>query len=74
VPACRECNSALGARGFTVRERRELAKAAIEKRYASELKESDWTPEELAEMGPALRADIEQRTRLRDWVRLRLTY
>ena len=74
VPCCRECNSALGARGLTIAARRELARVAIEKRYRDVLKAPAWTSEELAEMGPGMTSVIKHDTELKAWVRARLSW
>lgn len=74
VPCCRECNSALGARGLTIAVRRTLAREAIEHRYRSVLAMPGWSDEELAELGPELRRVVEHDRALKDWVRARLSW
>lgn len=74
VPACHECNCALGAMGFTVSQRRHLARRAIERRYQPTLTMPHWTEEDLAEMGPGLSTDITQHQILKRWVIERLKW
>lgn len=74
VRACTECNSAIGAKGFTVAQRKEIAKRAIEKRYRHYLSHPHWTAEDLVEMGPFMRSDIAGAEVLKLWVLRRLQW
>lgn len=75
VPACRECNSAIGGKlTTTLQGRREIAKKHIRKKYAAFLRIPDWSEEELAEMGPSAREDIKAGIRMRDHIRKRLAW
>lgn len=75
VPACRECNSIIGARIFkTLAERRAAAHKGIRKKYAALLRIPDWSEDDLAEMGPRAREDIRHAIRARDGVRERLRW
>jgi 5-methylcytosine-specific restriction endonuclease McrA len=52
VPACRECNSLLGARMLpTLRERASFIADALRKRYAKQLAAPSWDSEEMEELG-----------------------
>lgn len=75
VPSCQQCNSMLGGRyDATLADRKARLKARLRKRYARALAMPDWTPEELAALGPRLRAHIEAGLGLRDYVRRRLAW
>lgn len=59
VPACAECNSAIGDKyAPTITLRREIAHKYIQKRYRRTLAFITPTPAELKEYGPTLRASI----------------
>jgi len=50
VPACHECNSALGARPpWTVSERKQTVKQYIRRKYRRYLRIPEWSDAELAE-------------------------
>lgn len=74
VPCCRECNSHLGARGFTLQVRRRLAREALERKYRDILGMPHWSESELAAMGDGLARDIRQNLMLREWLRDRLRW
>lgn len=60
LPACRLCNSTLGARWHgNLDQRIEMAKAAIAQRAARLLKMPVWNQDDLDEMGPKMRREIE---------------
>lgn len=60
VPSCWPCNIALGARPLmTVEARREWIVLHLQRRYRQALA-ADWTGAELRELGPDLRARIQQ--------------
>lgn len=60
VPACLECNSAIGDRcGYRIGERREESHRHIERRYRKLLESKKlWTPTEIAQLGPNLRSAV----------------
>ena len=59
VPACAECNSAIGdAYAPTITLRREIAHKYIRRRYKRKLAYITPTPSELKEYGPTLRASV----------------
>ena len=59
VPACGECNSAIGdAYAPSITLRRDIAHKYLRKRYKSTLRTVVPTPEELDEYGPGLRSYI----------------
>jgi hypothetical protein len=61
VPACGECNSAIGDRvGHRVTERREEAHAHIRRKYRKTLAAPPWTKTELRSLGRNLRTHIER--------------
>lgn len=62
VPACHECNSAIGNRcGHRISERREEAHLRIRKKHRKTLEAGKrWTKSELAELGPNLRSMVER--------------
>jgi len=75
VPACRECNSVLGARaGWTVSDRRRYVKQALKRRYASVLRIPDWSDTELAQMSPGMQSYIADGLQVRDFIRQRLAF
>lgn len=75
VPACRECNSALGARPLlTVTERRDYMKDFIRRRYKSVLRMKDFTEEELLELGESLRGMIRRNLSMRQIIQQRLRW
>jgi hypothetical protein len=76
VPACKECNSAIGDRvGHRVTERRDEARRHIRKKYRKALEAGKrWTSSELAELGPNLRTAVERLLRQDEVVRQRLAW
>jgi hypothetical protein len=76
VPACKECNSAIGDRvGHRVTERREEAHRHIRKKYRREIEaKGTWTPSELAQLGPNLRGAVKRLLDKGDVVRQRLEW
>ncbi len=75
VPACLECNSALGARPLlTITERRDYVKAWLRRRYTKYLKIPNWTDAELLELGENLRRMIQRNIAVRDDVRNRIAW
>lgn len=60
VPACGECNGAIGDRcGFRITERRTEAHRGLRKKHRKTLEAAKrWSAEELAELGPNLRTHV----------------
>ena len=70
LPACSECNSAIGARAlWTASERKAFVKRWLRQRYAKYLRIPPWTESELAPLGDQLRgyilASIERQRQIR---------
>lgn len=60
VPACRECNTLLGAKMFTtVGTRAAYLAGALGLRYAKALRMPYWSDDEIASLGPGVRGGIE---------------
>lgn len=75
VPACRECNSALGARPLlTVTERRAYVKDWLRRHYASYLRIPEWCESDLLQLGAGLQGMIRRNIAVRDDVRKRLRW
>jgi hypothetical protein len=75
VPACRECNSVIGAQwASTITTRREVAHDAIRRRYRKLLSGLTPSPEDLAELGPNLRSYVEASLTVRQVVEARLAW
>lgn len=73
VPSCAECNSWIGASGeASIAGRRKIAHASLRKAKRQELAAPEWTSDDLAELGPALRQHVQakQRARLATLARL----
>lgn len=61
VPACRECNCALGARFFrTLGDRKAWIKGRLRRRYRKLLQMPHWTDAELGRLSGMLRVHVEQ--------------
>lgn len=59
VPACKECNSLLGAREpWTPADRRKRIHALLRHRYRKYLSMPEWTEADLAALEPFLRAEV----------------
>lgn len=59
VPACGQCNSAIGSRlAFNITERRAIAQAHLRKKYAKVLRRPEWTQDQLDEFEGHLRAAV----------------
>ena len=66
VDCCRECNSLLGAKAlFTIEERAHELAECLERRYKKELNAPVWADEDLEELGPNLRKQVEAKQFLR---------
>lgn len=75
VPACRECNSTLGARGlWLLSERRAYIKKRLHQRYASILRIPDWSDNELAQMSKNMQGYVTNGLIVRDFIRQRLAF
>jgi len=76
VPACGECNSLMSTYdpGHTVAERRAYVRDRLRERYADDLRASDWTEAELADLGPSLRRAVEARMRRKAIARERIAW
>lgn len=75
VPACRECNSGIGAQWApTITERRALAHKFIKRKYKRYLVGSIFTQEDLEEMGRNLRSMIEGGIQVGELTRNRLAW
>lgn len=75
VPACRECNSAIQAKGgYRISERREIAQDHLRRKHRILLQTQDRTPAQLKTYGPTLRSYIRANMRLRAAVRSRLAW
>lgn len=68
VPSCNECNSILGAKAlFTPQERI----VHLHEAYAKKIDKffSDWTPDEIAELGPNMRREVLAKQRIvNEWI------
>jgi hypothetical protein len=59
VPCCRECNSLLGSKLFdSIQARAAYLARKLKNRYRLLLSAPQWTDQEIAEVGPSLRAMI----------------
>jgi hypothetical protein len=75
VPACRECNSALGARGFwTIKERREYIKSYLKEKYGKYLILPKWSPSDLDDVSKSLGVFIKNSLVLKEIIKERLNY
>jgi hypothetical protein len=75
VPACTECNSIAGAKVFpTLDAKRRFIQGELAERYAKALAAPDWTDEDLAQLGHALRADVARGQRVKTITRGRLAW
>jgi hypothetical protein len=75
VEACRECNSALGARGlWTLVARRDYIKKFLRRRYRGFLNIPDWTDTELAQLSPMMLEYTLNGIAIRDFTRDRISY
>ena len=75
VPACRECNTLLGASlQKTLQERKAYLKERLRRRYKRLLAMPVWEEYELEEMGPHLRQNIEANIKKAELIRERLAW
>ncbi len=73
VPACRDCNARINdAFAPTLGERRRIAYESLERKYRKLLRNPSWSDDEMAELGPRLRHELECREALRRMVKYRL--
>lgn len=75
VPACRECNIALGARPlWTLTDRRRYIAAWLATRYAALLDMPAWSQADLDQLSGRLRQHVEYSLQARAFIRARLSY
>lgn len=75
VPACRECNSALGDSFLrSIIERREHVREHLRRKYRRILDLPVWTEPELAELDHSLRTRVEDSLARREWIMDRLRW
>ena len=75
VPACAECNTRIGSSGSaSIDDRRKIAHDGIRKSKRETLDAPDWTPEALAELGPALRQHVMAKQRAKQATLARLAW
>ena len=75
VPACRECNSMIGADGLTFEERQQILKKRLAKKYRKAHLFPDWSDEELAKLDPGiLKESVIRSLALRESINARLAY
>ena len=73
VPCCRECNHLLGSKVFpSMEDRCHYVAGALRRRYSKLINAPAWTADELAELGPGLRASILADASRRNVVRRRI--
>ena len=75
VWACRECNC-LASDSFqdSLVERRNFVKAKLRKRYRKILAIPKWEESELEELGYVLRQHVELYARIKEWIKLRISF
>ena len=75
VPACSECNNRINDHpAHSVSERRRVAHASLRKAKRKLLQAPEWTPDEMGEFGPSLRAYIERSAYDKALLRVRLAW
>lgn len=75
VPACRECNSALGSEVYrTMEDRRNAAKKHLRRKYRRALALPSWTAAEIRSLGFTLRTYVESGLRLQQLTEERLRW
>lgn len=75
VPACKECNSALGAKAlWTVHARKEWIKRRLERKYKHYLAIPGWEDGEVRELGPSLSQEVIRGLAIRDVTRRRIAW
>lgn len=75
IPACRECNSLLGARmPWDKNGRRRLIKRLLRKRYKCFLKPHKWAATDIEDLGPILKSTIESHASSHEILVSRLSY
>jgi len=75
VPACRECNSALGAKVFSdPLEKKRWIKVWLRQRYKRVLQMPPWSESELAELQFNLREMTEAALRLKELIKSRIAW
>lgn len=75
VPACQECNSALGKKIFaTLEERRNYIKQRLKRKHKRLLGSPDWEQLEIDKLGAGLRQFVDNRQRYKLLVKERLSW
>lgn len=73
VPACRDCNIRINdAFAPTLAERRQIVWDSLSRKYKKLLRVASWSDDELEELGPRLRSELEAREARRRMVQFRL--
>lgn len=75
LPACTECNVALGGRLLkTVSDRRRHVLRYLRQKYAKFVRMPEWTEEELGTLDPNMADDVRRHARHSRWVKSRIAY
>lgn len=75
VPACGECNSAIGDRyAPSITRRRRIAHDYVARKNRRVLNMPAWTPEDVQKLGPTLRSSVEKGIHERKLARARLSW
>lgn len=75
VPACSECNSALGSSSkSTIRDRREQVRKHLRKKYRRFLAIPNWDEDELAELAPSFAQEVRSSVSFANHIRARLRW
>jgi hypothetical protein len=75
VWACKECNCIAGAILFdSISEKRAHIQARLRQKYAWVFRVPQWDDDEIAELGPAMRAEVRKSMRIRKWITKRLRF
>jgi hypothetical protein len=69
-PCCAECNAFLGDSPLiSLRDRRQLVRSRLQKKYAHYLRMPSWYESELAELSQELADDVRRHGRFADWIK-----
>jgi hypothetical protein len=75
VYACRQCNSVLGNRLFrTMKDRREVVKGYLKRKYRRLLNAPDWDEDEIEELGDGLRDFVRDRKKFKENIEARIAW
>lgn len=75
VAACRECNSALGAKPlWTVGQRKQFIKRYLKRKYAKYLKIPEWSDSEIARLGARMQQYVIQGLAMQEVANERIRY